>query len=443
VLQRQCLVAAATLWLAAPAPARLPSQAPALPPPDPGRYEIVQVDTPQELADACWNLESGQAIVVAPGTYDLGDVDFPNGVDGRLTVGRFGAPPIADVQIRGATGDPADVVLVGRGALDPLVPFGFQIFTATDVLIADLSIGSVYYHAVAIQGDQGAERVRLYHLRAFDAGQQIVKGIAGAHDVAIEYSEIFHTAGAPQHPEGSPPGSCYTNGVDALGVSGWVLSDNLIRGIYCQDGTLAGPAVLLWQGATDTVVERNTLLESSRGIHLGLGPGDHAGGLVRENFLRWDPDAPYVVDVGIYTVSPGSRLLHNTVLTAGRYPNAVEVRFASATGVEVRHNLLDAAIQPRDGAEPVVEDNLTNAQAAWFIAPEGGDLHLTARATPALDQVDALSAAPDDFDGGARPAAPGTTDLGADERGAGGPIFADGFESGDTAAWTSTVAQPR
>ncbi|MEZ5330604.1 MAG: hypothetical protein R2991_00825 [Thermoanaerobaculia bacterium] len=428
------------LLLAAPVAARLPSEAPPLPPPDPGAWDIVEVDTAQELADACWNLESGQAIVIAPGTYDLGGVSFPNGVDGRLTVGRFGAPPIADIQIRGATGDPADVVLLGRGPLDPVVPFGFQIFTATDVLIADLSIGSVYYHAVAVQGDQGARRVRLYHARLFDAGQQIVKGIAGAHDVTIEYSEIFHTAGAPQHPEGSPPGSCYTNGVDALGVERWRLSDDLVHGIYCQDGTLAGPAVLLWGGSSDTVVERTTILESSRGVHLGLGSGDHTGGVVRNNVIRWNPDAPYAVDVGIYTVSPDSLVLHNTVLTEGRYPNAVEVRFASATGVAVRHNLLDAAIQPRDGAVPIVEDNLTDAQPAWFVDPPTGDLHLTPAATPALDQVDLLPDAPDDFDAAPRPVTPGTVDLGADEHGAGGPIFTDGFESGDTTAWTTTVS---
>ena len=52
--------------------------------------------------------------------------------------------------------------------------------------IADLSIGEVYYHAVAIQGDQGARDVRIYHVRAFDAGQQVIKGSTdGADAVTI------------------------------------------------------------------------------------------------------------------------------------------------------------------------------------------------------------------------------------------------------------------
>lgn len=34
-------------------------------------------------------------------------------------------------------------MLLGAGMLDTRVPFGIQIFTATDVTIADLSVGNV------------------------------------------------------------------------------------------------------------------------------------------------------------------------------------------------------------------------------------------------------------------------------------------------------------
>lgn len=433
-MHRAAGILALSSLAASSALADLPGDAPPLPPPDPAAYEIVEVATAQQLADACWNLESDTAIVIAPGVYDLAAVDFPNGVDGRLTVGRFGAPPISNLQIRGATGDPAEVVLLGAGMLDPIVPFGIQIFTATDVTIADLSIRDVYYHAVAIQGDQGAERVRLYHLRLFDTGQQIVKGSGGgADDVTIEYSELFYTAGAVEHPEGSPPGSCYTNGIDAIGSARWVVRDNLLRDIRCANGELAGPAVLLWQGSSDSRVERNTFLDCSRGVSLGLiGAADHSGGIVRDNFFRWETGAAYEVDVPIYTTSPDSRILHNTALTRGEYPNAIEVRFAGATGVVVRHNLLDAAITPRDGATPSVTANSTAAVPTWFRDLAAGDLHLTAAATPIRDQVARLADAIDDFDAVPRPAT--AVDLGADEY-RNEIVFTDGFESGDTSAW--------
>lgn len=421
-------VLAAITLCGAPARARLPDQAPPLPPPD-ATFTIVNVNTSQQLADACWNLSSDEAIVIAPGTYHLDAVSFPNGVDGRLTVGRFGADPIQNIQIRGATGNPADVVILGAGMLDAIVPFGFQVFTATDVVIADLTIGNVYYHALAVQGDQGAQRVRVYHARLFDAGQQIVKGTPGADDVTIEYSELFTTAGAVNHPEGAPPGSCYTNAIDGVTSDRWIVRDNLIHDIWCQDETLAGPAVLLWQGSADTIVERNTILDSSRGIALGLvSADDHAGGRIRNNFIRWNAAAPYAVDVPIYTTSPNAKVLHNTALTVGRYPNAVEVRYQGATGVEVLNNLLDAAIQPRDGAMPAVSGNLGNAVPSWFVDVDGGDLHLAPDAVPVLDQVTRLADAMDDFDGQVRPADSGQADIGADEFGTTDLIFANGFD---------------
>ncbi|HKE48215.1 MAG TPA: hypothetical protein VKB52_09120, partial [Rhodanobacteraceae bacterium] len=350
-------------------------------------------------------------------------------VDGRLTVGHFGAAPIQNIQIRGATGNPADVVILGAGMLDAIVPFGFQVFTATDVTIADLSIGNVYYHDLAVQGEQGAQRVRVYHARLFDAGQQIVKGTPGADDVTIEYSELFLTAGAVNHPDGAPPGSCYTNAIDGVTSDRWIVRDNLIHDVWCQDATLAGPAVLLWQGSADTLVERNTILDSSRGIAFGLvSADDHVGGIARNNFIRWDASAPYAVDVPIYTTSPNSEVLHNTALTMGRYPNAIEVRYGGATGVVVANNLLDAAIQPRDGATPDVSGNLLDAEPGWFVDPAAGDLHLTASATPAIDQVTRLADAADDFDAQTRPAGAGLADIGADERGTTDAIFADGFD---------------
>jgi len=421
-----CILLLASLLQAAFA--RTPDQAPPLPPPD-ASFTIINVATAQQLADACWNLQSNQAIVIAPGTYRLDTVDFPNGVDGRLTVGHFGAPPIHDIQIRGATGNPADVVILGAGMLDAVVPFGLQIFTATDVTIADLSVGDVYYHALAVQGDQGAQRVRVYHARLFDAGQQIVKGVPGADDVTIEYSELFFSAGAVNHPEGAPPGSCYTNAIDGVSANRWIVRDNLIHDIWCQDGSLAGPAILLWQGATDTLVERNTIIDSSRGISLGLiGADDHFGGIARNNFIRWDASASYDVDVPIYTTSPNSKILHNTALTAGRYPNAVEVRYAGATGVEVRNNLLDAAILPREGAQPAVSGNLLDAMPSWFADIATGDLHLISSAAPAIDQATRLADAIDDFDAQTRPPDAGLVDIGADEFGVVDSIFADGFE---------------
>jgi hypothetical protein len=125
------------------------------------------------------------------------------------------------------------------------------------------------------------------------------------------------------------------------------------------------------------------------------------------------------------------------VLTQGLYDAAVEVRYAGATGVEVRGNLMDGIVRPRDGAAPLVVDNITDADPGWFVDEAAGDLHLLPTATAAIDQLDLLPACSDDFDGAARPTGAGAVDVGGDELE--GPLFADGFEAGDTSAWSATV----
>lgn len=406
------------------APPRPPAP---LPPPDPQVYQIIHVSSAQALADATWNLASNQAIVIAPGEYRLADVAFPNSVDGRLTVGRFGSTPIRNIQIRGSTGVREDVVLRGAGMLDARVPYGIQLFTSSEVTLADFSVGEVYYHAIGIEGAQGAHAVRIHNVRAFDAGQQIIKGSgAGADDVRVEHTLVEYSLGAVAHPQGSPPNSCYTNGIDVTGGARWQIRDSVIRRVRCQNGNLAGPAILLWQGASDSLVERNLILDSSRGIAMGLiGASDHTGGMIRNNLIRWNPGASYAVDVPIYTTSPNARILHNTVLTRGRYANAIEVRFAGASGVEVAHNLHDAAILPRDGAAPALTGNVGAAQPAWFVDEASGDLRLSAAGLAAVPQRVRRSDASDDCLAEPRSA---STEAGACARDR-QRVFGDGFES--------------
>jgi Right handed beta helix region len=220
--------------------------------------------------------------------------------------------------------------------------------------------------------------------------------------------------------------TCYTNAIDGVTDARWIVRDNFIHDIRCQDLSLAGPAILLWQGSSDTLVERNTITNSSRGISLGLtGTADHSNGIARNNFIHWDAAANYAVDVPIYTTSPNSELLNNTVLTAGKYPNAIEVRYV-AGGVKVTNNLLDATIQPRDGAIPTLSNNLVNAQPAWFVNPAIGDLHLKASATAAIGHATALAHALDDFDAQTRPGGANQSDIGADQT-LPDEIFKDGF----------------
>ncbi len=369
---------------------------------------VVEVATEAELQAAVRGIRSDTTIVIAPGTYEL---------TRTLAIGSDPAGPrLANVAIRGATANPADVVLAGKGMRNKdhgAVPHGIHVGNVDGILIANLTIGDVYYHAIQLAGEMGCRAPRVYNCRLIDSGEQLIKGSVaepgkGVESGVVEYSRFEYTTTA----RGS-----YTNGVDILGGSGWVVRHNLFRRIVApRDAGLAGPAVLFWRKSRDTIVEGNRFIDCAWGIALGLDPatpGDHSGGVVRNNFVARSAATPGDVGIAVFN-SPRTKVLHNTVLLNGTYANAIEYRFAATTGVEIRYNLCDAAIRARDGSSGTVTRNAMTAQPAFFVDPAAGDLHIKRTAPYVIDWASPHPDVTDDFDGDPRPR--GTApDLGADE----------------------------
>jgi hypothetical protein len=142
-------------------------------------------------------------------------------------------------------------------------------------------------------------------------------------------------------------------------------------------------------------------------------PDDHVGGIIRNNMIFRAAGQAGDLGIGVWD-SPGTHVVNNTIVQSGTYPNAIEVRFANATGVVVRNNLVDGAIVMRTGAQAQVSDNVGGAVPALFVAPSTGDLHLRPTSFQAIDRAVATADATVDFDGDPRPqgVAP---DVGADE----------------------------
>ena len=372
--------------------------APPLPPP---AGAIVNVATVAQLQSAVASIASTTTILVAPGTYNLSSTLYING-------------SFTNVGIRGATGNRDDVVLVGKGmtaATDGGVPFGIWVGgNVRGITIADLTIRDVYYHPIMLNA--GAETPLIHNVRLVNAGQQFIKsnpdGAGGGVDNGVvEYSVIEYDTTSRDD---------YTNGVDVHTGANWIIRHSLFRNIRAPLGQLAGPAVLMWNGSSNSVVDGNTFVNCQREISLGLierSPDDHAGGLVRNNFIY--RAAGVGGDAAILVAdSPNTQVLHNSVLISAGYPNAIEYRFAGSSGVTIANNLLDAGVTARDEATGSVTGNDTTAAAVMFVSPATGDLHLKSTATAALNRIATpLAGALLDWDGQPRPV--GATDIGADE----------------------------
>jgi hypothetical protein len=367
-----------------------------LPPPS---GTVVNVATVAQLQNAVAAIASNTTIVIAPGTYVLGTTLYING-------------SFTNVGIRGATANRDDVVLIGKGMSAPTdggVPFGIWVGgNVRGVTIANLTIRDVFYHPIMLNA--GAQSPLIHNVRLVNAGQQLLKSSpdgngGGVDNGIVEYSVMEYDTTSRDD---------YTNGVDVHTGDNWIIRHNLFRNIRAPQGQLAGPAILMWNASANTLVDGNTFINCQREIALGLierTPNDHTGGIIRNNFIYRDvpgDSAIYVAD------SPGTLVLHNTILISRTYASPIEYRFPHTTGVVIANNVLDGVIAARDGATGSVSGNYTNAVPPLFVNPAAGDLHLKSTATVLMNQIATVpSAAALDWDGQARPA--GMADIGADE----------------------------
>jgi hypothetical protein len=302
---------------------------------------VVTVATSAELEQALAGLSSGVTVTLAAGTYAVpGDAFFlPEGLQ--------------NVTIAGATGQRDDVIVRGGR-------FGFWVNDVTALTIRDLTITGASDHGVILNCEAHAPVLRNLVFR--DIGDQFVKANPGPNgcgvDLGVVEGSLFeYTGGAPD---------TYTNGVDVHFGAGWTIRGNTFRGFQAPGG-LAGPAVLLWNGSRDTVVEGNTFIDNARDISLGLDPGqtarppvsdpgrtDHHGGRITGNTITRQAGQPGA-DVGILVAdSPDTHVEGNVITMRGTYPNAIEYRFPRTTGVVIAGNTVDAAIVARDSATATV-----------------------------------------------------------------------------------------
>lgn len=392
----------------------------------PSTGNIVNVDTVAELVDAVNQAASGDVILIADGTYEL------NGAYLRIDVD--------NVTLRSASGNREAVVLDGNYDTTEII----QVI-GSNITIADITLREAVNHPIHVTSTEAADTLNtlIYNVHIIDPGEQAIKinpyaqtGVLHfTDDGVIACSHIEMTDAGRSHVSG-----CYTGGVDAHQSENWVIRDNVIEGFWCDSG-LSEHAIHMWNACRGTLVERNVLNDNARGVGFGMttdatgkrtypdnpcpditGYVDHYEGIVRNNFIvANDSDlfaSEYGFDCGVCLWQAcEAEVYHNTIHTAN--PDAtfssIEWRFARTTATII-NNIVNDAMRERDGASATQSGNLTNGQASWFVNAADNNLHLTATATDAIDQVTAPTGAPTDIDGDARPGG-ATSDVGADEYG--------------------------
>jgi hypothetical protein len=392
--------------------AAAPGEAPPLPVTG---TRIVNVSTEPQLQSAMGNLQHGDTILLANGNYPLTQSLYVNGRH--------------NVTIRGTAGS-TNVVLAGRGMDNPNhngVPFGIW-SNSTNTTIAHLTLRDTWDNTIIF--NSGAQSPRVYCVRLINSGSQFIKANptdvnagAGVNHGVVEYCWFEYT-GSPPADHGAGVG--YFNGISAHAAKNWVVRGNLFRNLHNPDGTAYdwNPAVLFWRNSTNTVTEQNTFINVDRAVAYGLENStsyrDHAGGVIRNNFVYLAPGLMSASRKAgsdgsiIAWNSPGTQVDHNTLLLNGNVFFAVQFRFTTTSNCTARNNLTDAPVHLRDSATAILSGNLLTATPAMFVNPTAGDLHLVVSATNAIDKAPALLTVTNDFDGERRPRG-AAADIGADE----------------------------
>ncbi len=361
------------------------------PPLPPSTGSVITISNEAALRNQAYHAAPGTTLLIQSGVYQMeGFVHVVN----------------AGISLRGATGNRGDVVLDFGGMVGG--HFGILV-EADDVTIADLTIQNANDHAVSIQG---RDRPVLYNLRIRDIGDQLVKVnpfANGSEDGLLACSRLEYSTTAPDE---------YTNGISAHNAHRWTVRDNEWYRIRTP-GNSPVPTILFWSGSSDTIVERNLLVDCYQGISFGNsghGADDHLGGVVRNNMIYASQPHDVVIEM---VHASGWLVAHNTALLLNPGSGltwGMEARFSDSQGT-FAYNLTNMDIWGnRDGANGTLTGNLTNAESGWFVNAAAGDLHLAATAVAAIDQALSLPQVMDDFDGDGRPIGP-APDIGADEYG--------------------------
>ncbi|MCK6572843.1 hypothetical protein L6V77_17320 [Myxococcota bacterium] len=397
---------------------------------------LVTVEGAQKtLREVVREASEGDTVLLEDGTYLL-----PEAEPGRYTGLYFTTP---GVTLRSRSGNADAVVLDSAYRIhgDTTAPVTID---APGVVIADVTIRRSIFHLVHLWAR--ADGAVLHGLRLIDGGQQFVKSSPedgeSIDDVEVSCTRFHLTAEGRTNVWGYGPAdgftTCYTGGVDTHRAQRWAIRDSSFEGIHCDaggaprpahgraagdrggatyTGGLAEHAIHMWHSPDGAghLIERNVIVDCARGI--GLGMTDEVyDTVIRNNVVvsrfaaSREHDVPIVIERG-----HDVRVDNNSVFLgdAEGYPNAIEVRWGSTTGVFVRNTLANRGLRLRDGAAATEAGNVFDAAVADFIDPAAGDLHLARCGDPRITGAgEVLDHVVDDVDGDPRGAA---NDVGADD----------------------------
>jgi len=365
--------------------------------------EAIHVRNSQELQQALVKAGSGDTILLEDGTYKM---------ESSLWIENK-----ENLTIKGASEDPAKVILMG-GGWDGSDPKDVVVIRGSgDIAIAYLTITEARSYGIKIEGVRNLKNpwdINISHCRFIDIGTRAVKGTATQDRKHMERGSVrhchFENTRVPD-PDWLFNGD-YISAIDMMYLDNWTFADNVFKNIKGANGGGRG-AIFVWNQSRNVLVERNLFLNCDRSIAFGnpseptnyvQGTLHNYDGIIRNNAIVGGADK------GIELVwLDNVKVYNNTVYCPNPQRRAIHY-FQRINRLHLANNLVRGRMEGE--GDVILENNVVGLLDGYFVDPEKGDLHLTEGATLALGKGIALPLVQDDIDGEERGEHP---DVGADE----------------------------
>ena len=373
---------------------------PALPSPS---GNIVECHDIVEFSTAISNLDSGQTILLHPGTY------YAVGPYGELAIDQ------PNVTIRGTTGDPKDVIVRGYGFESCTRPDEeILMLYAPNITLADFTITESRCHAVKFQANSN-DSTFIHNMRFVNIGERCIKASNPEYiyGVTIQYchfenNKIPEADRCSAHDAGN-----YIAGMDVMRGDSWVIKNNYFKGIKgATQGARGG--IFIWGMSRNMTVEANTLIDLDQGICFGNPNGSHViGGTIRNNYVLpasgQGISTSHCIDIKIY---------NNTIAPVLATNSRAAYFYDIGDGNEFKNNILFGAFTVNTGITPDTSNNYISGAAfaaafPYFTDQPNGDLSLKIYTSVLVGRGDSTLDVLYDWEGDARV---GKVDIGADQR---------------------------
>ncbi len=339
------------------------------------RARIVEVASYQEILAACLSALPNDTIIIASGVYTIND-RWKLHIDGRP----------GPVLVKGATGNPEDVVIRGLGVDNDAMGINFELNNCPNWTFESLTAKDSYYHAFKF--DLGSKDCTLRNIIMLDNGEGGVKGTSNTavgiypDRLLVEDCLIGFTI-----PTGGNRGN--VQGVDGVGVNDWIIRGNTF--INVQRNGQPAYACFTKGNSSNTIIENNLFINCLVGASFGGGGSswniyrdnnrefEHSNGIIRNNvFIRCTDAAVYI------NKADNCKVYNNTVFECEL---TIQLRFPQTSGY-VRNNLVlrspnnpyEEIVRSRDGGVFLAKEGNMAATYTDFVRANGSnkeiDLHL-------------------------------------------------------------------